>query len=399
MELVAIAFNHDSNASRNDALNIRRDGDEFVAVPEWQRGQSAPSPAAYSIANTRGRTITIKVRLSAPERAGGSAQVRAVPAPPPTLSLGLPPLQAATVNELWTYNAGALGRVGAREVAFDSGGDSGFVAFELLDPLFHHRGVGTFHVAWAWQYRVGSGRVWLPLTTTQHRVYSLLAVPTAPWEQQPYDVFNTQLPWSSVLDWATFWAAGAQDDVTAASAVTSGVFAQGGRSITYGCQFSSPSRYSYPVFDCTSFLARLAGFPGYGIFVNCSDCATFASTFANALGCDLWQSTMFNELQPFPTNPLRLIGAPFAGAVCGMGLFLYHEVAWTGACDVGDEVYDSCLEGLVTMSPFAPPVTVLPVDMTFGLPGAGGYRDVLATPVGRWLCTPQPETRQRRFVV
>jgi hypothetical protein len=399
VKLLAIAFNHDSNAATNDALNIRRDGDEFVAVPEWQQGQQTPSLAAYSINDTRGRTITIRARFAAPEHAVRSVQVRAMPAPPPSvLSLGVAPLQATSINGLWTYHAGALGRVGAREVAFDANGDSGFVAFDLLDPLFHHRGVGTFQVAWAWQFRLRPGAPWLPLVTTQHRVFSLLATPTAPWEQQPHGEFNTQLPWASVLDWAALWATGAHDEVTAASAITFGVFAQGGWRITYGCQFSAPSNYSFPAFDCTRFLERLAGLPGHGVFVNCSDCATFTSTFANAVGCDLWQSQMFNEFQAFPVNPARLIGAPFPGVVCGTGVFLYHEVAWTGACGVHEAVYDACLEGLVTLAPLGPPISMLPVNITFGNPGAGGYRDVLVNPAGRWLCTPHPEERQRRFV-
>jgi hypothetical protein len=399
VDLVAVAFNHDSNRATNDALNIRRDGDEFVAVPEWQQGQTSPSVAAYSIATTSGRTITIRARFAGPESAGRTVQVRALPAPPPAvLSLGVPPADAAVINELWTYNATALGRVGARDVAFDANGDSGFVTFDLIDPLFHHRGVGIFHVVWAWQFRAAPSAAWLPLETTQHRVYSLLDIPTAPWEQQPYNPFNTQLPWTRVLDWAALWATGAHDAVTAASIITSAVFAQGGWSITYGCQFSAPSRYSFPGFDCTRFLERLAGLPGHGVFVNCSDCATFTSTFANAVGCDLWQSQMFNELQAFPVNPAQLIGEPFAGVVCGTGLFLYHEVAWTGACGVDEEVYDACMQGLVVLAPFGPSITVLPVNLTFGNPGSGGYRDLLATPAGRWLCAPHPDKRQRRFV-
>ena len=116
------------------------------------------------------------------------------------------------------------------------------------------------------------------------------------------------------------------------------------------------------------------------------------------MGCDLWQSQMFNELQAFPVNPARLIGAPFPGVICGTGVFLYHEVAWTGACGPDDEVFDACLEGVVAIPPFGPSVTVVPANMTFGNPGSGGYRDLLAAPAGRLLCTPHPDKRQRRFV-
>ena len=298
---------------------------------------------------------------------------------------------------MWRYHAGVLGRVGAREVDLDAGGDSGFVELELLDPLFRFRGVGSFLVSWTWQVRM-PGTGWVPFAVTQHRVYSLLDTPTAPWQQAPFDPSNTQLPWASVLDWTCAWAAGTMDPVATATAVTNGVFGQGGLRITYGCQFGAPSAYSTLAFDCTGFLERLSGLPGRGVFVNCSDCATVVSTFANAAGCDLWQSQMFNELQGFPVNPGRVIGAAAPALVCGTGLFLYHEVAWTGLCGVHDRVYDACVEGLVSLGVLGPVLPVLPADMVFGLPNSGGYRDVLAAPAGRWLCTPHPEKRQRRFV-
>ena len=63
-----------------------------------------------------------------------------------------------------------------------------------------------------------------------------------------------------------------------------------------------------------------------------------------------------------------------------------------------DRVYDACVEGLVSLGVLGPVLSVLPADMVFGLPNSGGYRDVLAAPAGRWLCTPHPEKRQRRFV-
>jgi hypothetical protein len=398
VQLVAVAFNHDASSATNDALSIRADGDEFVHVPEWQRGQTGPSLAAYSIADTTGRTITVLARFHAPELAGRAVEVRAMPTPPsPGLTAGLDPVTASVVEELWRYHAGVLGRVGAGEVELDGDGDSGFVELELVDPLFRFRGVGSFLVSWTWQFRTAGGR-WTPFTTSFHRVYTLLAVPTEPWQQEPYDESNTQLPWASVLDWTCSWAAGTFDRIAAATAVTHGLFAQGGLTVTYGCQFGGPSAYATLAFDCTALLERLAGLPGRGVFVNCSDCATIVSTFANAVGCDLWQSQMFDELQAFAVNPARLIGTAAPGLVCGTGFFLYHEVAWTGACGVADRVYDACVEGLVSLGPLGPVVPILPTNMIFGLPNSGGYRDVLAAPLGRLSCRPHPEKRQRRFV-
>ena len=169
----------------------------------------------------------------------------------------------------------------------------------------------------------------------------------------------------------------------------------GPRFITYSCVFGAPANYSSFAFDCSAFLERLEGGPGNGPNVNCSDCATIVSTFANVVGCDLWQSQMFDMLQPFAVNRLRLIGDPFFRAVCGAGVFNYHEVAWEDDCGVDDRVYDACLAGL---HPTMWQVTV-PAGMKFGKVGQARYRQLLAARHAQFLCRPQPHTRQRRFVI
>ena len=205
--------------------------------------------------------------LPAPRVRRTVGSIRAVPAPPPpTLALGLGPTEAAIVNELWAYHAGALGSVGVSDVAFDASATAGSspstsstrCSTTAASASSSSPGRGSFASA----RRRGRS----PLGTTSHRVYSLLRTPTAPWQQQPYDAFNTQLPWTNVLDWAALWATGAFDEVAAASAITAGVFAQGGWSITYGCQFNAPSRYSFRASTSTRFLERLAGLPGHGVF-------------------------------------------------------------------------------------------------------------------------------------
>ena len=120
------------------------------------------------------------------------------------------------------------------------------------------------------------------------------------------------------------------------------------------------------------------------------------STFANALGCDLWQSQMFNELQPFPVNPAQADRpAVVPGPICGTGVFNYHEVAWTGDCDVDDEVYDACLAGVLPGT-FQP---IVPASLEFGRIGQQRYRQLLATAAGQLICRPQPQNRERRFVI
>lgn len=153
-------------------------------------------------------------------------------------------------------------------------------------------------------------------------------------------------------------------------------------------------------FNCTAFLERLHGGVGNGQYVNCSDCATFTSTFANILGCDLWQSRMGG--QGFDLNPILAIGSDTWYPGCQswpVPGFSYHEVAWTGSCTEADNVFDSCLQVDGDADPTtAPHVPLLPTNLQFGTPGSGYYRDRLATPPTRTSCAPAPMTRTRRTV-
>jgi hypothetical protein len=209
------------------------------------------------------------------------------------------------------------------------------------------------------------------------------------------------LPWTEVLDVACTWAGGASTADDAAQRITRTVHDLGAHLVQYDCLAVTDGpgapHYSLLLFQCTAFLQLLRGAPGNGHLVNCSDCATVVSTFANALGCDLWQSTMgFN----FVLNPTRSIGFDVWLNGCGFGAFTMHEVAWSGATDAADPVWDACLELNGNFNPSVPPfVPLLAVNMRFGLPGQGLYRDRLAAPAGRFNCNPLPQTRQRRPVI
>ena len=174
----------------------------------------------------------------------------------------------------------------------------------------------------------------------------------------------------------------------------------------YDCVGGGNCHYATPVgaaFDCTAFLELLAGEFGNDRYVDCTDCATIVSTFANVLGCDLWQSRMGTLLPPliffFPVNPMLAIGAESVGMPCGWPGFSYHEVAWTRACTARDDVYDACCAVNGTAIPQQPPfIPLLPAGLRFGPVGATLYRDRLAAPAGRPICEPRPATRVRRFV-
>jgi hypothetical protein len=389
--LEAVAFNWNT-ASVTDGLNLRRNGLTPVVLPEWREGYSTrpeDSPAAYSIADTAGYQITIQARFRRNDPGLHTIEIRAIESHEGHEDNDL---DAALADDKC---GNVLGRVRPRSVTFGAGGQTPMEPFDLEDVRLQQWGVGVRTLVWRWQYRT-AGHSWKTICVTQHRIYSVLNIPTLPWQQQPFVVTNQQLPWTDVLDYACAWASGANSVDKAAGLITRAIYQLGPSVLTYDCPGGGSTHYSFPDFDCTAFLERIGGGLGLGYYVNCTDCATITSTFANAVGCDLWQSRMGSG---FALNELLGIGSTTWQTCCGWPSFNYHEVAWEGACTAADDVYDACLQVDGDADPTAPPHTaLLPVDLRFGNPSDGTYRDRLAAPPGRANCNPQPTTRVRRSV-
>ncbi len=398
VELLAVKFNHDPNAATHDALNIRRNASTSVDVPEWRRGVSVnpeDSPAAYSIEDTQGNTLAIQAQFRRTVASLQTVEIRAVDPhvnpPSPRGCLGF---------ILWLIRAilralfgNVLGEVQARSVTFQSTGRTAFVTFQLENLRLWKVGVGRRVTEWRWQWRQDDGP-WTDFDTSRHLIYSILALPTAPWNQGPYSPGNIQLPWTDAFDYACQWALLSTTRDQAAGQVTKSVYGLGPGTVEYDCPGGGSSQYSWGSFDCTAFIERLKGGVGNGKYVNCSDCATFVSSFSNILGCDLWQSRMG---WGFDLNPLLGIGSGVWQTACGWGGFNYHEVAWKGACTEKEEIFDACLQVDGDADPMTAPHTpLLPVNLKFGSPGDLLYRDRLS-PSG--ACDPQPGTRTRRAVV
>jgi len=375
--LEVVAFNWDTTSS-TDGLNLRRNATTGIVLPEWREGFSTrpeDSPAAYSITDTAGVQVSIQARFRHRDGQPGTIEVRAHE-------------EQAGGN--------VLGRVRARTVTFGAGGQTPMEPFELEDVKLSHWGVGVRTVAWRWEYRAGGGD-WKSIATSRHLIYSLVSVPKPAWQQQPFAPGNVEVLWTEVLNYACEWARGAHDEGEAARLVTEAVYRLGPAAVTYDCVGGGATHYANFGFDCTAFLERLGGGVGNGYYVNCTDCATITSTFANALGCDLWQSKMGWN---FELNDILGIGSTTWQQCCpGWTSFSYHEVAFSGACGVADHVWDACLQVNGGPDPTtAPRVALLPTDMLFGNPGAMMYRDRLASVAGRPNCNPQPATRVRRVI-
>jgi hypothetical protein len=431
IQLDSITFNHDPGSADTDGLSLRVNADRFLPVPEWQKGVSvraADSMAAYALEETRGKTITILVKLTNTDPRLRAAEIRAVPAgapvPPvvwPYWSWGAYPY---TYWSYWNYytqlylwqlsflNALAappaesvLGSVKARQVNFSPNDPTVQEMFVLENPQLGKRSAGIHEVTWQWQYRAAPSLVWRNFALTRHKIFTVLAVPTRPWKQGPYHPANTQLPWTEVLEFACDWAFGTKTLDEAATRITENVYNLGRTSLRYGCETGGATQYTdfyFPYFYCSEFLERLRGELGRGHLVNCIDCATVVSTFSNILGCDLWQSQMGTGFQVFDLNPILAIGSDRWQTACGWEGFGMHEVAWKGGCTSDDEVFDACLEVDGGADPTrAPHTPLLPANMRFGRPNEGQYRDRLTAPRNnaREICEPQPETRRRRSVI
>ena len=411
LQLEAIAFNHDPTSATHDALNIRRNLAQPVIAPEWTRGASArfeDSVAAYALRETRGNALTIQAKFLSSDLTLTRVEVRAVSG----YSLGQWPWNVSwPYFAAWLQSPGAgssvLGDVEARAVEFLPNGETEFVLFELPEHQLERYGIGLHRVVWRWQFRQHAGQPWTTFAQSQHRIYTVVAIPTAPWQQDGYPV-NTQLPWTEVLDYACQWARGAATTERAAMRATYAVYGLGPELLEYNCpNMGAPMYVSIDAgpppyfFNCSAFLELLRGGVGRGRYVNCSDCATIVSTFANVLGCDLSQSRMGFFPQGFSINPIVPIGAIRWELPCGFWSgFGMHEVAWDGQCTEDDNVFDACLVIDNDLDPTrAPHSPLIPANIRFGRVGEGLYRDRLAVPLHRPNCQAWPTTRQRRIVI
>ena len=382
LKLVAIKFNHDSASLSGDAMNIRKNFTQTVAVPEWTAGETlaADSPAAYAIKETKGNTITIKAKFTVTSNSVTKAQVRA-------------------------RGGGVLGAIDPQTITLGSGVSvPEFVSFELRHHQIGAGGINVHDIKWEWEFRCCGGSEWEPLATTRHRIYIVLEEPKLPWKQVAGDNQNA---WTEALDYACVWAAGRQNQVDAATAITEHINANVG--LVYDNVSGAPFYElgpQYDKFELTQFLAYLTNGTGLGNIVNCMDCATITTTFSNLVGCDLHASKMGSF---FALTPFRGIGsAVFACPGFGCS-FSYHEVAWTGAHGNADPIFDACLRVDGDGDPWAPPHNeIFCVNIVFSTnPGAAlplatpfnapSYKERLCTnnaagigscnPIGPWAAS------------
>jgi hypothetical protein len=272
LELKTITFNHDPGSATTSAMNIRRDKDFEVLVPEYDSAAPVPpseSCAAYGRAETSGHNVFIRVSLTISAPANITYEVRA-------------------------SGGGVLGALDPAQAVF-AGGTS--VVVDVSLPHRDFTRVGRHDMTWQWESRpLGSG-AWQALATTSHRIYVVLAVPPTPWVQTPASKKN---PWTSLLDTCCSIAAGSQDPESAFEKIVKDVHQN--HSLRYDV-FQGAPRYGFVTtgssFLMTKWIDYVLGAaapanpkfcPGtseqyrHFLIVNCYDCAASCALMAKVLG-------------------------------------------------------------------------------------------------------------------
>jgi len=358
MKLDEVHFNHDINAATSDALTICKNAAAMarITAPEWKAGQT-PQPAAYASAALGGQ-VTIKAKFSGGP-ADGVRKIRAISAPVPTP--GLRGWIAFVVSVIFRALFGSvLGDVRAKTVLFGAAGNSGLETFELIHHRLKTAGVGIHHCTWTWQ--VKQGWKWVDFANTAHKIYLVLDVPNGPWQQNVGNV--TQLPWTDALDKACAWAHGSMTKDNAAATVTKAINGQPNQSYTPITMFGSAP------YQLASYINHLDS--GLAFSLNCTDCADAVTTFANLLGCDLWEGRFVNMVT---RRFLPLNGDPAVDAAWVSWTWGYHEICWLHAIGQNAFIYDGCLQ--VDMdNNYTDQIHIAqnPIRMKFGTNGPNDYR-------------------------
>lgn len=275
LELKTIAFNHDPLSAATSAMNIRRNKDFEVQVPEYDAAiprTPAESCAAYARDQTKGQNVIVRVSFQISAPANVSYEVRAL-------------------------GGGVLGALESQPVTFGGGTTAQTLDFPLTHRNFSQ--IQRQDVTWQWQFRPTANAPWQNMVSTTHRIYVVLKVPPSPWTQTYADKRN---PWTDLLDTCCAAAAGSQAEETAAERIAKSVYLS--YSLRYDIVSGAP-RYGFwtsgSSFDLTNWIeyvlrgnapATPKFCPGTAeeyknfLIVNCYDCAASAALMAKVVGAE-----------------------------------------------------------------------------------------------------------------
>jgi hypothetical protein len=354
MQLEEVHFNHDLNSAAGDAITICRDKTSGpIVAPEWRRFPVKRDPAAYARDAISG-AVTIKAKFSGGPP-NGTRRIRAIDANAPTPPSGCAGWIIWLIQALLNVIFGTIADVMPRNVHFDVAGNA-LETFTLNSPFLMPGGfVSKRTTIWRWQYK--HRRTWVDFDTSDHAIYVIIDMPTAPWVQSGD---ATQLPWAIALDQACTWAVARSTKDQVAEAITLSVNRV--PNVTY----TPATMFGFGDYELSSYLTHLAG----GSFVmNCTDCADAVTTLSNLVGCNLAEGQFFNMVTK---KFLTLAGNPNNNADWVSWSWSYHEICWLNDYS-SNTVWDGCLQLDLSNNP-AVHVAKLAAKMPFDVGNPDDYK-------------------------
>jgi hypothetical protein len=346
LTLASITFNHDLQSSAQSALNLRRNKDFEVLLPEWPLtvGTSPTErPAAYAIADTFRQDVIVKAAISS--TAAGDFEIRAT-------------------------GGGVLGAIAPTPLTIAANATT-VVDAHLTQRRFDV--VGRHDVQWQWSFRpVGPGP-WIPFATTDHRIYLTLAAPAAPWTQT---AGSAHLPWADLLDFACAATSGfAQNHPFS---ITRSLVRAINESLDlrYDIVTAGSGRYGYvrtgDLFELTEWIEYVlrnqppaetvcdpdSGHHPLQHVVGCYDTAASLVLMATILGADLRYQfhEPFGFLHPchpigraYGNNPHYYPSCVSQPPLVGVDTPRTHFVNHTYTTDPDNRVFDACLRASVSL--------------------------------------------------
>ncbi len=272
IELKTIEFNHDHISAANSAMNIRRNYDFEIPIPEYDRDIPRllnESCAAYGIIPTIGQDVCIRATFLLSD-----------------------PLPGEIVYEVQASGGSIMGELFPIQVVFPAGSTSQAIDITLSNRKFTK--IGRYDITWNWSFRSLGDSSWQQLVSTSHRIYLILNIPPSPWTQEYAHNLN---PWSNILEKCCNIASGCKDAAAATRKLTKSIY--GNFELRYDIRSGAPRYYSWETFRLTNWNDYVLDrnypanvlfcegnseeYPDY-LIVNCYDCAASLSIMAKILG-------------------------------------------------------------------------------------------------------------------
>ena len=275
-----IKFDYETGHS-NDAINIRKDVNDDVSVPEWINWAQR-SGFAY-IKGQSNRKIQVRFNSNCDSM---------------HLLINFNVVSGTGFGEICNFFV-------ANYYKLD------WITLTLEGSVPNSVDIRNF--TWEWEiYAISNDPAYcsdMSDYNTYHSYYTLLATPQAPMAE----------PWTDVLDYACDWASGQSTDAGVLSSLTSGLYNSG---LDYD-GFQSHYKLNPPWPNTTKTIFDLTDFLDDWNKADCQDCGMFLSIISSSLGASLTQSRRISG--SFYTNLIDPLGSTYSWVQVS---WVFHHVGW-----------------------------------------------------------------------